>query len=100
MLNLSWENVNKVNDISVKLVSPGNFNVIVQSISRTEHHVTANNDFLDQFSKYDVTPEKIIKSSFKFLLDREPNTSILNNFNITIISKYFPEYPDIINAYF
>jgi hypothetical protein len=31
--------------------------------------------------------------SFKFLLDREPNTSILLSFEIMVIAGYFPEYP-------
>ena len=30
--------------------------------------------------------------SFKFLLERENNTSILSNFNLEIIQNYFPEY--------
>jgi len=29
---------------------------------------------------------------FKFLLEREPNTSILSEFDITVIKRYFPEY--------
>ena len=31
-----------------------------------------------------------IKESFRFLLEREPNTSILRSFHITDISRYFP----------
>ena len=29
---------------------------------------------------------------FKFLLDREQNTSILSSFDINVISKYFSDY--------
>jgi len=36
--------------------------------------------------------EKLLEYSFQFLLDREPNTSILSFFELNIISKYFPEY--------
>jgi hypothetical protein len=35
-----------------------------------------------------------------FLLDREPNTSILKNFNLKIINNYFPEYNKKIGGYF
>ena len=36
--------------------------------------------------------EELILFSFKFLLERENNTSILSNFNLEIIQNYFPEY--------
>jgi len=39
-----------------------------------------------------VPHETVILESFKFLLEREPNTSILSEFDITVIKRYFPEY--------
>jgi hypothetical protein len=36
--------------------------------------------------------ERLIEESFRFLLERESNTSILRSFRITDISRYFPEY--------
>ena len=38
------------------------------------------------------TPEQCIKAAFEFLLDREPKESILLRFDITVISRYFPEF--------
>ena len=38
------------------------------------------------------TKEELLDFSFKFLLERKPNTSILSKFEITVISQYFPEY--------
>ena len=40
----------------------------------------------------DLNPVENRKFSFKFLLERENNTSILSNFNLEIIQNYFPEY--------
>lgn len=37
-------------------------------------------------------PEAFIRSTFKFLLGREPQGSILREFDITQIPRYFPEY--------
>ena len=34
--------------------------------------------------------KRLITESFRFLLEREPNTSILRSFHITDISRYFP----------
>ena len=35
---------------------------------------------------------KLIEFSFKFLLEREPITSILSSFELSVISGYFSEY--------
>ena len=98
--NLFKENANKVHNILVEEVSPNNFKVVVNQGSTTEHHVIANKDFLNQFTKYNISPENIVKHSFEFLLDREPNTSILRKFDITVISNYFPEYTETVKEYF
>ena len=40
-----------------------------------------------------ISKKELLNFSFNFLLERETNTSILSSFDITVISKYFPEYP-------
>ena len=89
-----------MHNILVQEVSYDNFKVIVSQNSTTEHDVTASKDFLNQFTKYNISPENIVKHSFEFLLDREPNTSILRKFDITVISNYFPEYTETVKEYF
>ena len=44
-----------------------------------------------------ATKKELLDFSFKFLLDREPNTSILSAFELTVISQYFPEYENAVN---
>jgi hypothetical protein len=39
-----------------------------------------------------VTHEWVIVQSFRFLLEREPNTSILSEFDLPVIANYFPEF--------
>ena len=39
-----------------------------------------------------VGPEELIRKSFEFLLEREPKESILSRFDLSVISRYFPEY--------
>jgi len=34
----------------------------------------------------------LVRRSFDFLLEREPNTSILREFDLSTIERYFPEY--------
>jgi hypothetical protein len=36
------------------------------------------------------------EASFEFLLEREPASSILSQFALPVIERYFPEYPRVI----
>jgi len=38
------------------------------------------------------TPERCLEAAFLFLLDREPKESILRRFDVTEISRHFPEF--------
>mgnify|MGYP007000091396 len=46
-----------------------------------------------------VSKIELLEKSFEFLLDREPNTSILNNFEIEVISNYFSDYEKYIRSW-
>jgi hypothetical protein len=37
--------------------------------------------------------ERLVAETFRFLLEREPATSILSTFDLTVVARYFPEYP-------
>jgi hypothetical protein len=37
-------------------------------------------------------PEKLVIASFDFLLAREPRESILRQFDVSVIERYFPGY--------
>lgn len=56
----------------------------------TEHRVTVTDEDLRRYGATDVAD--LVRRSFEFLLAREPNTSILREFRITEIERYFPEY--------
>jgi hypothetical protein len=58
--------------------------------SLTEHRVTVADEDLDRYGASDA--DDLVRRSFEFLLAREPNTSILREFRITEIERYFPEY--------
>ena len=36
--------------------------------------------------------ERLVRTSFEFLLEREPATAILSEFDLDVIGRYFPEY--------
>ena len=44
-------------------------------------------------------PEEVIRAVFRFLLDREPKESIMGRFDVTVVSRYFPEFEDTLPRY-
>ena len=40
--------------------------------------------------------EGLVRETFAFLLEREPRTSILARFELPVVARYFPDYPDAI----
>ena len=70
------------------------FVVTVADSVTTNHTVTVTNQSLNELAYNKVTKTELLEFSFNFLLDREPNTSILSSFDINVISKYFSDYKD------
>ena len=54
------------------------------------HHVTTSREMCERLMAGKHTPERCLEAAFRFLLDREP--SILRRFDVTVISRYFPEF--------
>jgi len=69
------------------------FEVTVQErASQTRHQVTLSKADYERLAGGEASPEDLIAESFRFLLEREPKESILRSFDLTVISRYFPEY--------
>ena len=68
------------------------FEVIIRESTTTTHTVNLTQDYHQQLTEGKVSPEMLIEKSFEFLLEREPNTMILSQFDLPIIGEYFPEY--------
>ena len=75
--------------IRVEQLSDEAWLVTVESNSTTKHLVRLTNADLKKFGGADVDAEKLLEASFRFLLEREPNTSILPAFELPLISRYF-----------
>ena len=79
-------------EILIKKNDNNTFTVFIKSVINSEHKITLNDDFYFDITKGIKSKEELILFSFKFLLERENNTSILSNFNLETIQNYFPEY--------
>tara|TARA_B100000497_G_scaffold114605_1_gene137317 strand:- start:108 stop:380 length:273 start_codon:yes stop_codon:yes gene_type:complete len=78
--------------ISVTAKGQDTFEVVVTTQSTTTHSVTISDAIHTQLTNGKISKETLLEKSFEFLLEREPNTSILSQFKIEVISKYFPDY--------
>ena len=82
--------------IEVRRISEGvplDFEVVVregEGVNR--HHVTMSREMFERLSAIKHTPERCLEAAFRFLLDREPKESILGRLDVTVISRYVPEF--------
>ena len=80
--------------ISINKISDDLFEVTVAGRITTTHKVTVTDESLTKLTDNNVTKTQLLNFSFRFLLEKEPNTSILSSFDINVISKYFSNYRD------
>ena len=82
--------------IKVRRINEGghlDFEVVVrEGEGETRHHVTISRETCERLTAGKHMPERCVEAAFRFLLDREPKESILKHFDITVISRYFPEF--------
>ena len=78
--------------IKVHHLSGDEYEVKVGGTTQTTHRVTLRDADRQRLGGKDVSAERLVEESFRFLLEREPNTSILSGFALPVIRRYFPEY--------
>ena len=71
----------------------GRFRVtVIEGGSQSEHTVSLRTGYYERLTKKQFPEEALIEQSFRFLLEREPKESILREFDLSVISRYFPDY--------
>ena len=59
----------------------------------TVHEVSVDREVLEDLAP-GATPEELVRVSFEFLLEREPRESIMRQFELPIIGRFFGDYRD------
>jgi hypothetical protein len=86
-------------EIIVKLENETRFEITVREDgSETRHMVTVEPAYARRLAGGKSPVEELVRRSFEFLLEHEPKESILRQFNLRDISRYFPEYEGEIRA--
>jgi hypothetical protein len=83
--------------IEVKHLAGEEWMVSIKGSVATQHRVRVSKSDVERFGA-GRSPEELLTESFVFLLEREPNTSILGSFDLPLIGHYFPEYEGEIQA--
>ena len=77
-------------DVTVRDASDGWIEVLVRSQTTTTHRVRVSRAEHARYGDGDVTD--LVRRSFEFLLARESNGSILRDFSLSDVERYFAEY--------
>jgi hypothetical protein len=76
--------------VSVRASGEGHVaEVTVSGRETTTHRVRVSRAERERYESEDVAD--LVRRSFEFLLAREPTTSILREFDLSTIERYFPE---------
>lgn len=78
--------------ITVMKLADNKFEISIESHTNTFHIVTVTEQYANKLIGNRTSIEVLIQNSFEFLLAREPNTSILRSFDLSLIAQYFPAY--------
>jgi hypothetical protein len=81
-----------VAEITVTADGPRTFVVEVRDERTTRHLVEVPPSLLEDLGLTEDARELLVRESFEFLLEREPQTSIMSEFSLDVIEQYFPEY--------
>ena len=73
--------------ISITSKDQDTFSVIVTGGSTTTHTVTISDQIHSKLTGGKISKVTLLEKSFEFLLQREPNTSILAKFKLEVISQ-------------
>jgi len=73
---------------------------VVDAGGRTQHVVSVETSYRDRLVGETIAAGQLVSKSFEFLLERESKESILRQFDLRVISRYFPEYEDEIRRAF
>jgi hypothetical protein len=80
-------------DISISALGSERFSVrLEQGGKSTSHEVTVPRSMLDDPQLGSLDPQVLVRESMEFLLEREPPASILSEFSLDVIPRYFGEY--------
>lgn len=79
--------------IEVGKLENGEFRVrVIEGRSESTHRVRVSEEDYRRLCGGTIEAVELVRRSFEFLLARERKESILGEFDLAVIARYFPEY--------
>ncbi len=83
--------------VSIKVIKVQNFphaefGVVLENGDKHQYSVRLSEQYYQKLTQGGITPEELIEKSFRFLLEREPASAILPEFELNLIQHYFSDY--------
>jgi RNA polymerase-interacting CarD/CdnL/TRCF family regulator len=67
---------------------------VTEGTTHTRHRVMVPVELLDDLGLVDVDEQRVVRESIEFLLEREPATSIYDEFPLDTVASRFPDFAD------
>jgi hypothetical protein len=71
---------------------------VTEGTTHTRHRVTVPADLLLDLGLAGTDEQTVVRETFAFLLDREPATSIYDEFPLDVVASNFPDFGDELRA--
>jgi hypothetical protein len=85
--------------IEVAAAGANRYAVTVRSAgAKTVHQVAIPPRLLEELDLGPDDGTRLVHTSFEFLLEREPASSIMRSFDLDVIGRYFPEYTETVRG--
>jgi len=82
-----------VRDIVMTPLEPGRFRAeVTEGHLTTSHRVIVPDGLLDEVGLAGADEERVVQETMRFLLEREPATSILPEFALDDVPRYFEDF--------
>jgi hypothetical protein len=69
---------------------------VAEGAGQTEHRVRLAEPDYQRLTAGKISPDVLLQWTFEFLLAREPKESILRQFDLAVVSRYFPDFESVI----
>lgn len=82
-----------MSNLQVKQISKNDTVFLFEVVAgKNLYKVTVPEGYYRNMTDGKIRPGESVKLSFEFLPEREPASAILSEFDLPVISRYFPEY--------
>jgi len=88
-------------NVKDKQKTPSGWEFIVELIEVediSKFTVQLDDDYYIDLTNRQIPPEELVRKAFIFLLRRESKHTILKSFNLRDITKYFPDFEEMIKV--